>query len=187
MDIANLSSPMPSLSSAALTVLMAFFVLPGCSAPGPHPIHASEEVLEQAHEVGFDYRQVLVRAQGGDEAALASLMRFSFETDAAGALGHGVVMLGLLQQLGDDAFAAEARRRSQLVVRRSGEALLAGKAYIYPRMHASLCDTYPKTCAVVFGENRPEEPEPLPDEFPSPYSDDADSWAHGDGAETRTP
>jgi hypothetical protein len=120
----------------------------GCSTVKPSIVVASE-TLDQGRKRGFDYQAVLVRAERGDEASLAELMRFGLETDAAGALGHGVVLVELLQRIGDSAFGAVVARRSTCVRECLAESLRAGEDYIRPPLACPIREAYPSTWAAL--------------------------------------
>jgi len=82
-------------------------LLVGCNNHHPDPsIAVAEETLVQARYANYDYLATLANAEGGNLRSIASLMAFSAKVDAAGGLGHGVVMIELLSIIGDSTFAA---------------------------------------------------------------------------------
>lgn len=122
----------------------------GCSVKSKPTIIVAEETLSQAEDKGFDYSAVLARAEQGDQKAIAELMRFSLETDAAGALGHGVVLVELVGKVGDRRFADVATKRSGRIKEVVAEMLRGGEAYIQPPLDGPLREVYPETCNALF-------------------------------------
>ncbi len=74
------------------------------------PIEIWDETQVQACDAGLDYERLVRRASRGDADALLALIEFSPRSDAAGALGHGCVLVGLLDRVGDANFARCAAR-----------------------------------------------------------------------------
>lgn len=68
------------------------------------PINPEPEVITQAEDAGFDYRDTLAKAEAADVNAVTKLVEFSPSTDAAGALAHGWVLLALKRKIGNSAF-----------------------------------------------------------------------------------
>ena len=82
----------------------------GCSAPATatdrvRHIRPEPEVLTQAGDAGFDYIGKLRRAELGETEAVVALINFSVQTDAAGALAHGWVLLELREMIGNHKFS----------------------------------------------------------------------------------
>jgi hypothetical protein len=132
---AAIRSPLPQL-------------LPGASL---HPSSFAEEsvwdeTLNQARDSGIDYFQLAQAALRGDPSALDRLLWFGTKTDAAGALGHGVVLVHILHELGDQRFAAALWKRPNREKRMLGAMLRAGLDYgpwrVAPQ---SLPDCFPMT------------------------------------------
>ncbi|HVE38254.1 MAG TPA: hypothetical protein VNM14_00115 [Planctomycetota bacterium] len=91
-----------------------------------------EETLWAARDTGFDYLGSANSARNGDVAALDRLLQFSRETDAASALGHGVVLIRLLRELDDPSFAAALEKRPHGEKPLLRGLLRAGLAYGFP-------------------------------------------------------
>lgn len=108
-----------------------------------------EETQSQADKIGFDYQSVLASAEQGKGNAISDLMEFSAKTDAAGGLGHGVVLLELLGKVGDSRFAAVAARQTGETKKIVAESLRVGEAYIQPPLGKPLQDAYPETWKTV--------------------------------------
>ncbi len=104
----------------------------GCSMRSNATIAVPEETQSQADKIGFDYQSVLAHAEQGTENAISDLMEFSAKTDAAGVLGHGVVLVELIGKVGDRRFAEVATKQAGKVKEAVAESLRAGEAYIQP-------------------------------------------------------
>lgn len=134
---------------AMLCGLAAFGVC-GCSSPAPS-IKVASETVEQARAGGFDYNANLAKAEHGDEGAIAALLRFSGQADAAGGLGHGVALVQLFALNGDAKMASVIGAQTdsvKLSVRRSLE---AGEAYVSPQPDKPLRELYPTSFAALDG------------------------------------
>lgn len=99
---------------------IAALLLAGCAIPEAHGdrtrsefIRPEPEVLGQASNVGLAYIPALRKAEHGDHAALVQLINFSPQTDAAGALAHGWVLLELRRIVGPAEFSAALRHASE--------------------------------------------------------------------------
>src|SRR5438093_737285 len=88
-----------------------------------------EETLWQAKDSGIDYLTSANSAWNGDPSALARLLIFGINVDAAGGLGHGVVLVGVLRQIGDAPFADAIRKRPARERARLNELLKCGLDY----------------------------------------------------------
>jgi hypothetical protein len=118
-------------------------------------ILVADETLWQATAVDFDYQRTLARAIEGDRLAAQKLMAFSTETDAAGALGHALVLMELMHRVGDNDFASAARaltddeKRVAWVLFEDGALELHGEQFakalptIYPSTYATLAGAPP--------------------------------------------
>jgi hypothetical protein len=80
--------------------LLALSALTGCEDPRIRDLVA-EETLWTAKDRGFNYKASLRGALGGDPEDVKRLMDFSRHVDAAGALGHGVVLIEVCVGFGD--------------------------------------------------------------------------------------
>ncbi len=67
------------------------------------PYHVWDETLHMAHQAGIDYRHLVSLARRGNEAALHQLINLDI-FDAAGGLGHGVVIYDIKYELGERFF-----------------------------------------------------------------------------------
>lgn len=136
------------MSKYASSVLQSCIVvmLPAIiSCRAPQKIDVSKETLDQAKKVGFEYESVLERAQSGEQYALTQLLWFSMDTDAAGSIGHGVVLIELLEQIGDAAFAEVARHHRSRVRLCVATVLEAGMSYTKEPKQAPFDELYPET------------------------------------------
>ena len=109
----------------------------------------AEETLWQAQYSGFPYLDTLQQAESGNVEALTAMMRFSTRADAAGALGHGMVLVGLLDRVGEEAFCAAIgglTSPERDVLRHSLE---GGEAYSRRPSHRAVRDEYPLVHAVL--------------------------------------
>jgi hypothetical protein len=79
---------------------------PQYSGSGQGADSVADETVWQARAQGIDYPSLRRRAEAGDADAIRELARFSRRADAAGALGHGVELVDILQAVGDERFAA---------------------------------------------------------------------------------
>lgn len=88
-----------------------------------------EETLWTAEDAGFDYERKLALAEQGNDDALVELILFCHKTDAAGSLGHAIVLYQLLEKLGDARFAQAIRAARNVDPRPLGDLLAAGVDY----------------------------------------------------------
>ncbi|HEX7898229.1 MAG TPA: hypothetical protein VF950_10750 [Planctomycetota bacterium] len=105
--------------------LLALSALSGCEDPRIRNLVA-EETLSAAKHKGFNYKATLRGALGGDPADVKRLMMFT--ADAAGALGHGVVLIEVCVGFGDvpsASLAADLSAEERLDLRRTLEAGIA--------------------------------------------------------------
>jgi hypothetical protein len=123
----------------------------GCDRSAPAAtIVVAGETLDTARDAGFDYLGVLGRAENGDRASLAELLRFSDHTDAAASLGHGVVLVELLDVVGDQAFAETATREDRRVRDLVARTLEAGIVHATSaRLQRPLAVQAPETAALL--------------------------------------
>src|SRR5258706_12050061 len=94
------ASPLIKVAVAILLMVGLF----GCSPKGQRsavPAGVAEETLVQANSEGFEYIREMDAAKGGNEDAIRELFRFSTRVDAAGAIGHGVALVGLFDIIGE--------------------------------------------------------------------------------------
>jgi hypothetical protein len=122
------------------------------------------EICHLAEIRGFDYRGTLDRAQRGDASALSELMRFSLETESDSHMWHGIIMVELLQQLGDNAFASVAERLSSYVRQEVASALSSGEDSIWPPLRRPLRETHARTYAALLKQREPVVPPKRPPE-----------------------
>lgn len=117
----------------------------GCAKPAPETkIRVSDETIWQARNAAFDYVGYLARAERGDDEAISKLLAFD-RTDAAGGLGHGVVLVELTGIVGDAKMAALIRPRSREIKSLIRMHFLAGEAYAHPKLPKPLHELYPKS------------------------------------------
>src|SRR5436309_2585686 len=64
-----------------------------------------EDTLACANRYDFDYSGEFARARHNDMKALTDLLQFTLTTDGGSALGHGMVLDFLIQELGDEVFS----------------------------------------------------------------------------------
>jgi hypothetical protein len=78
---------------------------------------AAGPCIRAAKHAGIDYGHSLDRAIAGDPAGLAALFRFTDSGwfDGAAAEGHCVILLGLLQRWGDQAFSRVLRAQHRSI------------------------------------------------------------------------
>jgi hypothetical protein len=78
---------------------------------------AAGPCIRAAKHAGIDYAHSLDRAIAGDPAGLAALFRFTDSGwfDGAAAEGHCVILLGLLQRLGDRRFSRVLRAQKPAI------------------------------------------------------------------------
>jgi len=109
-------------------------------------ISVAEETLGEARDAGFDCSRVLAQAEQGDRQSIAELLRFSEHVDTASALGHGLVLIQLLNIVADRTFAEAARGESAAVRRRVADLLDAGIDYVgVPQLQRPLALQAPLT------------------------------------------
>jgi len=102
--------------------------------------------LGEARDAGFDCSRVLAQAEQGDRQSIAELLRFSEHVDTASALGHGLVLIQLLNIVADRTFAEAARGESAAVRRRVADLLDAGIDYVgVPQLQRPLALQAPLT------------------------------------------
>lgn len=127
------------------------FGLGGCSSRVPSIKVASETVV-QACADGFDYSGYLANAERGDTEAIAALLRFSEHTDAAGGLGHGVVLVELFAMNGDAKMASGIDAQPEPVRSSVLRSLEAGEAYTNPNPARPLREVYPASVAALISQ-----------------------------------
>jgi hypothetical protein len=125
-----------------LGALLAVISFLGCSSKQKTKIVVMEETLGQAKEHGFDYCAALARAEQGDRKAITQLLRFS-NTDAAGSLGHILVVTELLLLVGDEPFAAAADELSAKQKQRVRQIIQDG--FLEMELTLSFEGSFPKT------------------------------------------
>jgi hypothetical protein len=81
------------------------------------------DLVHSAKQRCIDYSATVARAQHGDLAALAILLRHTPHTDGSGADSHCVVLRQLLEVLGDQKFSSALRRESASLRSKVTEAL----------------------------------------------------------------
>jgi hypothetical protein len=87
------------------------------------------ETLDQAQIHSVDYCALVFRANSGDDGAIQELLRISCIVDAAGAIGHGVVLVDILVSTGDEKFSAILGAQTPDVTGATFRAVEAGFAY----------------------------------------------------------
>ncbi len=102
-----------------------------------------EETLQQAKDTGIDYLPLVRSARKGDAKSLNQL--FAMRVDAAGALGHGIVLLHVLQARGDHAFAEAILRRPRGERHLLRELLKCGLDYGAGLDQKNLPDLFPES------------------------------------------
>lgn len=136
------------LRSTVCASCCAFLMMCGCESKGS--IEVAEETLGQAPRSNFPYATYLARAERGDPDALGRLLEFSTQVDAAGSIGHGVVMVELLYLRGDQDFASALAGKSTDVKYAVFQCLDAGEAYgRNERIPQPLSAGYPFTFSVL--------------------------------------
>ena len=118
-------------------------------------IEVAEETLHQAKDQNFKYEFILDKAESGDKEAIAALLRFD-KSDAAGALGHGVVLIELADLIGDKTFADVVRVQDFKTRRAVARYLEAGVAYTTnPRLQKPIRIGFPLTASALGQQSNP--------------------------------
>lgn len=107
----------------------------------------AEETLSTAEEKGVAYKKLVDKARMGDRGALGELLTFSRRVDAAAAIGHGIVLIGLLQECGDRVVAEIVQHQDPEVRQYVLLCLEAGLAYGIDGPRISPGQFAPLTCS----------------------------------------
>lgn len=112
--------------------LLIMLWLAACSSGGPVEVggirvEAGLRALADHH--AFDYTGYLDKALKGDDTAFEQLLQFNAGQDSAAAIGHALVLNGLLEKLGDELFSKKIEGQTEEVKRQLWASLeLAGTA-----------------------------------------------------------
>ena len=104
-----------------------------------------EETLAASVREGFNYQDVFEKSMQGDTAALDQLIRFSLHTDAAAAIGHGTVLVYIVQKVGDNEFSKQHALRDERIRQKLLPVLAAGLDYAHFSPQKLLAEFAPLT------------------------------------------
>ena len=119
------------VSLSVLAVLLGGMIACGSVAQTPSQIPIWDITQSQLNDllIPVDYGALVNRSLEGDREALISLIRLGQYTDAAGALGFGVLLQAIALRIGDEAFAEACRGLSSQERERTYHILEAGFDY----------------------------------------------------------
>ena len=132
-----------------LGLLTIALILVACSKSR---ISVWEETSSQARNVEFPYVATLQRAESGDVNSIIALMQF--HADAAGGLGHGIVLIELLDLVGEARFCEAIAQLSPPEKQSLALYLDAGIAYSSkPSLEQPLHERFPAVHAALLVNN----------------------------------
>lgn len=107
------------------------------------------EIRSQASRHNFDYRAALDSAHRGETDGLKALIEFSRHADAGGAISHGIILVGVLDSVGDAPFANVLATCSRETRSHTAACVEAGIDYGKGRDPAEASRIYPRSWATA--------------------------------------